>query len=135
MANWYENLRDNVKARAGQIGQQAGKRILLQQAASALGHWLNRAGWTVETLDDALRHQQPILEEAWATIPVAQLNRVREYIVPLAESLIVDDYPILLQELAANPAWQAYAELLYNYHYEAFEQSVNQLREWFIHGQ
>ena len=137
MPNWYENLKDSVKARAGQIGQQAGKALLLKQAAGALGSWLDRAGWTVETLDEALRNNQPVLAEAWQTIPVEalqRLQRLHDTIAPIAESLTVDDYPVLLQELAANPAWQAYAELLYHYHYDAFEQSVEQLRAWFIHG-
>lgn len=136
MPNWYENLRENIKTRTEQIGQQAGKAFLLKQAAHALGRWLDRAGWTVESLDEALRAQQPILAEAWITMPmeiIQRLERLRETIVPIAESLTVNDYPILLQELAANPAWQAYADLLYNQHYAAFEQSVEQLRQWFIH--
>ena len=137
MPNWYENLRDNVKARAGQIGQQAGKAILLKQAAGALGSWLDRAGWTVDSLDEALRNNQPILQEAWQTIPIEGLQRLqqlRDAVVPIAQALTPDDYPVLLQDLAENPAWQAYAELLYNYHYAAFEQSMNQLRQWFING-
>lgn len=125
---------DGIKSKFKQLGQQAGKRFLLAQSAKALGTWLDRAGWTVESLDEALRTQQPILEQAWATIPMEVLQRLHDTIYPIAATLTPEDYPIVLQELAAYPQWQAYADLLYYYHYDAFAHAVSQLRQWFLAG-
>lgn len=110
----------------------ATKAMVLAQAAQALGEWLDRAGWTPETLDAALQAGQPVLEEAWATIPWDEVQRLAPRLKPLAAQLTLDDYPAILQALAGVPRWQPFAELLYYHHYAAFEAGVERLRQLFL---
>lgn len=117
MPGWIEGWKANMA-----------KNLVIRKAAQALGEWLDRAGWTVESLDAALRADQPVLETAWADIPPETLAQARVWLRPLVTQLTAEDYPAILQELAANPAWKAFAELLYWHHYPQFAHSLTQLR-------
>lgn len=111
------------------------KEALLKNAATAMAHWLQDKQVNVATLDQRLRANEPILDEALASIPKEQLGGIRLMARPFLKGLTEADYAKVLTYLWEFPAAREHALLLHQkYFHSHWIPAMQRVQQWLLTG-
>lgn len=124
--------------RAVALGGRMAKNSVLIQAGKAFGEWLEQERMTPERMLEALANGEPLLRDALASIPPAEVAKFRGGALgQAAREIREEEYNLVLRQAAMNPKAAPCASLLLQdsrLYWRHFVPAMNAVKRWFVDG-
>lgn len=115
-----------------------GKNYVLIEVGKAFGDWLARENMTPERMTASLLAGEPLLRQAIAQIPEAEIRKYRGgAAAKVVAQITTDDYVLVLRQAAMHAKAAPCATLLRKdsvLYWKHFVPAMNAVKAWFIDG-